>query len=85
MKTNPAKFTRLKEMLRRDEMKQIRGGSGGGGGGFSCPSGTPVYSCSAPGYSPWTTAWCCGPGPRYGAGTTCTLIGYTPNPPAQDC
>ena len=87
MKTNSAKFSGIKNMLRRDELKQIRGGSGtgGGGGGFSCPSGTPVYSCSEPGYSSWTTAWCCGGAPRYEGDFTCTLIGYTPALQAQDC
>jgi len=71
------KFNGIKTMLTRDELKQIKAGSGGGGG-FSCPSGTPVYYCTEAGYSPWTTEWCCGPGPRYSGNFTCTLIGYTP-------
>jgi len=73
-----AKFTGIKQMLSRDEMRQIKGASGGDGGGFSCGSGTPVYYCTEAGYSPWTTEWCCGGAPRYQGNFTCTLIGYTP-------
>jgi hypothetical protein len=87
MKKQPEKFIGIKEMLRRDEMRQIKAGSsgaGGGGGGFSCPSGTPVYQCTGSGFV-WTTAWCCGGTPQYNPPAHCTLIGYTPALQAQDC
>jgi len=73
------KFNGIKTMLTRDEMKQLKAGSGGGGGGGStdCPAGSPLYLCSYPGISNWETSCCRGRLPNYVAGTTCVQIGYT--------
>ncbi|MDB5138256.1 MAG: hypothetical protein JWR12_172 [Mucilaginibacter sp.] len=75
-----SRFVDIKKMLSRDEMKLVKGGSGGWGdpGPDSCPGGSPMYICSYPGASDWTTSCCHGRTPNYISGTTCYQSGVVP-------